>query len=96
MGAGGLGIGISDFDGKEGVESFPGVLRGGNIRLMSGGDTPIASFGAIPPDSAKREWGADWKKAGIEWHDRAGVLSTEAEHLSLPPELYRSRPHLHR
>ena len=33
MGAGGLGIGISDFDGKEGLESHPGVLRGGNIRL---------------------------------------------------------------
>ena len=63
MGAGGLGIGISDFDGKEGLESHPGVLRGGNIRLMNGGDTPIASFGVIPPGSAKREWGAEWKKA---------------------------------
>jgi gluconate 2-dehydrogenase alpha chain len=82
MGAGGLGIGISDFDGKEGLESHPGVLRGGNIRVMSGGDPPIASFGVIPPGSAKREWGAEWKKAGIEWHDRASAITTEAEHLS--------------
>jgi gluconate 2-dehydrogenase alpha chain len=82
MGAGGLGIGISDFDGKEGVEKHPGVMRGGNIRVMSGGDPPISSFGAIPADSAKREWGAEWKKASIDWHDRAGTFSTEAEHLS--------------
>ena len=27
MGAGGLGIGISDFDGKEGLEASPGVPR---------------------------------------------------------------------
>ena len=49
MGAGGLGIGISDFDGKEGLDASPGVLRGGNIRLMSTGEGPIASFGMIPP-----------------------------------------------
>jgi gluconate 2-dehydrogenase alpha chain len=82
MGAGGLGIGISDFDGKEGIDAHPGVLRGGNIRVMSGGDTPIASFGAIPPASVPRDWGADWKKAGIEWHDRAAAVSSEAEHLA--------------
>ncbi len=82
MGAGGLGIGFSDFDGKEGLESHPGVLRGGNIRVMSGGDAPIASFGAIPPGSAKRDWGAEWKKAGIEWHDRASAITSEAEHLA--------------
>jgi gluconate 2-dehydrogenase alpha chain len=82
MGAGGLGIGISDFDGKEGVDSHPGVLRGGNIRVMSGGDTPIASFGQIPSGSAPRDWGSEWKKAGIEFHDRAAAVSSEAEHLS--------------
>jgi gluconate 2-dehydrogenase alpha chain len=82
MGAGGLGIGISDFDGKEGLEGHRGVLRGGNIRVMSGGDPPISSFGAVPPGSTKRDWGADWKKASLEWHDRAGAITTEAEHLS--------------
>ena len=40
MGAGGLGIGISDFDGKEGVDGFPGVLRGGNICLLYTSPSP--------------------------------------------------------
>jgi gluconate 2-dehydrogenase alpha chain len=82
MGAGGLGIGISDFDGKEGLEKYPDVVRGGNIRVMSGGDMPISSFGAIPPATVDRQWGAAWKKAGLEFHDKASAISTEAEHLS--------------
>ncbi len=82
MGAGGLGIGVSDFDGKEGLEKFPNVIRGGNVRVMSGGDMPISSFGAIPPATAERNWGTEWKKAGLEYHDRASAVSTEAEHLS--------------
>jgi len=81
MGAGGLGIGISDFDGKEGVAGYPGVLRGGNIRVMSTGEGAIASFGAIPPGEAKSDWGLEWKKAALNWHDRSGAISSEAEHL---------------
>jgi gluconate 2-dehydrogenase alpha chain len=81
MGAGGLGIGISDFDGKEGVDGYPGVLRGGNIRLMSTGEGAIASFGAIPPGETKSDWGSEWKKAALNWHDRVGTISSEAEHL---------------
>lgn len=82
MGAGGLGIGISDFDGKEGVDGFPGVLRGGNIRLMSTGETAIAGFGSVPPGAAKSDWGSEWKKAALNWHDRAATISSEAEHLA--------------
>jgi gluconate 2-dehydrogenase alpha chain len=82
MGAGGLGIGISDFDGKEGVDGYPGVLRGGNIRVMSTGEGPIASFGVIPPGEASPEWGAEWKKAALRWHDRAASITTEAEHMA--------------
>ena len=82
MGAGGLGIGISDFDGKEGLAAYPGVLRGGNIRLMSTGEGAIASFGGIPPGEAKSDWGSEWKKAALTWHDRAGSISSEAEHLA--------------
>ncbi len=82
MGAGGLGIGISDFDGKEGVDGFQGVLRGGNIRLMSTGETAIAGFGAIPPGEVKQEWGSEWKGAALKWHDYAGTISSEAEHLA--------------
>ena len=82
MGAGGLGMGISDFDGKEGVDAFPGVLRGGNIRLMSTGEGQIGSFGVIPPGEAKSDWGSEWKKAALKWHDHAAAISTEAEHLA--------------
>ncbi|HEV2201616.1 MAG TPA: GMC family oxidoreductase [Bryobacteraceae bacterium] len=81
MGAGGLGIGISDFDGKEGVDGYPGVLRGGNIRVMSTGEGAIASFGSIPPGEAKSDWGSEWKKAALNWHDRSGAIASEAEHL---------------
>ena len=35
MGAGGLGIGISDFDGKEGLDKYPAVIRGGNFKTNS-------------------------------------------------------------
>ncbi|MBV8904530.1 MAG: GMC family oxidoreductase [Acidobacteriia bacterium] len=82
MGAGGLGIGISDFDGKEGVDGFPGVLRGGNIRVMSTGEGPIASFGAVPPGEVSSEWGSAWKKAALAWHDRVASISSEAEHFA--------------
>lgn len=82
MGAGGLGTGISDLDGKEGLDAYPGVLRGGNIRLMSTGEGPIASFGAIPPGEVQQEWGAEFKKAALKWHDRTASISTEAEHLA--------------
>jgi gluconate 2-dehydrogenase alpha chain len=82
MGAGGLGIGISDFDGKEGLDGYAGVLRGGNIRVMSTGEGPIASFGAIPPGEASSDWGAEWKKASLGWHDRAAAITSEAEHMA--------------
>ena len=82
MGAGGLGIGISDFDGKEGVDGFPGVMRGGNIRLMTTGEGPIASFGPVPPGETKSDWGPEWKKAALAWHDHSASINSEAEHLA--------------
>jgi gluconate 2-dehydrogenase alpha chain len=82
MGTGGLGLGISDFDGKEGVGAFPGVVRGGNIRLMSTGAGPIASFGAIPPRAAASDWGSEWKAASLKWYDHSTTISSEAEHLA--------------
>jgi gluconate 2-dehydrogenase alpha chain len=81
MGTGGLGYGVSDFDGKEGLDAFPGVLRGGNIRLMSTGEGPISGFGAVPPGEAESDWGPQWKKAALQWHDRVASINSEAEHL---------------
>jgi len=81
MGAGALGIGISDFDWNQ-VDGQPGVLRGGNIRAMSTGDGPVASFGAVPPGTAKSDWGSDWKKAALAWHDKSANIGSEAEHLA--------------
>ncbi len=82
MGAGGLGTGISDFDGKEGLAAYPGVMRGGNIRLMSTGEGPIASFGTIPPGESESDWGSGFKKAALAWHDRVASITTEAEHMA--------------
>jgi gluconate 2-dehydrogenase alpha chain len=82
MGSGGLGVGISDFDGKEGLDATPAVLRGGNIRLMSTGEGPITSFGQLPPGETQSDWGSDFKKAALAWHDRVASISTEAEHLA--------------
>jgi len=82
MGSGGLGISISDFDGSQGVDGYPGVLRGGNIRVMTTGEGPIASFGAMPPGEVKSEWGSEWKKAALAWHDRSVVINSEGEHLA--------------
>jgi gluconate 2-dehydrogenase alpha chain len=82
MGAGGLGVGISDFDGKEGIDAYPGVFRGGNIRLMATGEGAISGFGIIPPGEVKSDWGAEWKKAALAWHDRAANIGSEAEHVA--------------
>ncbi|HZS49752.1 MAG TPA: GMC family oxidoreductase [Bryobacterales bacterium] len=82
-GAGGMGFRLSDFDGFNGIDQFPGVLRGGSIGGGGVGGHPISSFGNIPPGAARRNWGSEWKKAALEWHGRivaAGGFS--GEHLA--------------
>ena len=80
MGAGGLGVTIADFDGAR-VDPSSGVLRGGHIRVTSTGDTPISTFGKIPQGEAKANWGSAWKKAALQWYDRAANITCETEHL---------------
>jgi gluconate 2-dehydrogenase alpha chain len=82
MGAGGLGVTLADFDGDFGLDPRFGVLRGGHIRVMSGGETPIASFGRIPPGETRATWGSDFKKAALKWWDRAASITNESEHLA--------------
>jgi gluconate 2-dehydrogenase alpha chain len=82
MGAGGLGMGIGDFEGDPGPNAPPGVLRGGAIRAGSGGEGPIASWGKIPLGEVESNWGSEWKKAALNWHDRSADLMCEAEHMA--------------
>jgi gluconate 2-dehydrogenase alpha chain len=82
MGAGGLGVTVSDFDGDPGLDPSFGILRGGAIRVSSSGEGPIANFGRIPPGETKSNWGPEWKKASLKWHDKVGTIMCEAEHLS--------------
>lgn len=82
MGAGGLGFTLSDVDGDRGSDPASGTLRGGVIRVTSGGEGPISSFGRIPPGEVRGNWGSEWKKAALRWHDRAGTITCEAEHLA--------------
>ncbi len=81
MGAGGLGVTMSDLDGDFGLDPSAGVLRGGQIRVSSTGDGPISTFGRIPPGEAAANWGSAWKKAALNWYDRAANITCEAEHL---------------
>jgi len=80
MGAGGMGMAIGDFEGDEGLD--PGVLRGGGFRTNSSGDGPISSFGRMPPGEAKSNWGSDWKRAALQWHDRMNYVMFEGDHLA--------------
>jgi len=82
MGAGGLGFTVSDLDAGLGADPTSGILRGGAIRITSTGEGPISSFGRIPPGEVQRNWGAEWKKAALKYHDKAGMITCEAEHLA--------------
>ncbi|HWB86017.1 MAG TPA: GMC family oxidoreductase [Bryobacteraceae bacterium] len=83
MNAGGQGIRLSDFAGFRGLDPDSGVLRGGLASGGGGGGHPIASFGRIPPGTAPRNWGSQWKKAALEYHDRmTGVGGFEMDHLA--------------
>ena len=80
MGAGGLGMSIGDFAGDPpDSDVASGVFRGGTIQAPSFGHGPIASFGAVPPGEVKSNWGSEWKKAALNWHDKvAGILGLDA------------------
>jgi gluconate 2-dehydrogenase alpha chain len=82
MGAGGLGMTLADFDGDFGLDPAHGVLRGGHIRVTSGGEAPISSFGRVPPGEAQANWGSAWKKASLNWWDRSTSITNESEHLA--------------
>jgi gluconate 2-dehydrogenase alpha chain len=80
MGAGGLGFGLDDFDGANGFDAAAGMLRGGTMRVQSSGEGPLIGFGRIPPDETKAQWGSEWKKAALKWHDKSTQVSFEGGH----------------
>lgn len=82
MGAGGLSIGVSDFEGDLRPEPAPGMLRGFVLRASSAGQAPITAFGVIPANEVKSNWGAAWKKSAVHWYDKTAQITMEGEHLA--------------
>jgi gluconate 2-dehydrogenase alpha chain len=81
MGAGAAGIRMSDLDGDLMDHASLPFLRGGYLQAESNASRPIAGFGLVPP-SVKARWGAEWKKAAIEYYDRTGRIGFTGEHLA--------------
>jgi gluconate 2-dehydrogenase alpha chain len=73
MTSGATGFVFADLNGDRGADPSFGTLQGG---MFGRGNSPVAlpitSFGTIPPDAAARNWGSEWKKAGIRYYDRIG------------------------
>ena len=81
MGAGGAGMRIADFEGdvlRSKQSSFP--PRRHLYATMGGAMQPISTFGVVPR-SVKSRWGAEWKKASIEYYDRTGTVTFSGEHI---------------
>ena len=74
---------ISDFAGDPpDADVAAGVFRGGVIRTILGGQTPILGFGAVPAGEVKSNWGSEWKKASLKWYDKVAYLSLAAAHFA--------------
>ena len=80
MGAGGAGIRMADFDADVFDHSNLPFIRGGMISAMTTGVQPISTFGIVPR-SVKSNWGAEWKKASIEYYDRTGNVAFNGEQI---------------
>jgi gluconate 2-dehydrogenase alpha chain len=80
MGAGGTGVRIADFDADVFDHSNLPFIRGGMIAAMSVGTQPLSTFGNVPR-SVKGRWGAEWKKASIDYYDRTGVVAFAGEQI---------------
>jgi gluconate 2-dehydrogenase alpha chain len=82
MGAGGQGYAIGEFlSDPPDSDTLSGIFRGSEIRANTNGVGAISSFGKIPPGEAKSEWGSEWKRTALSWHDKVGQIVAEAAHL---------------
>lgn len=83
MGSGGLGMTIGDFAGDAPEEDVAqGALRGGLIFAYTQGSGPIDLFGKVPRDKLRSNWGSQWKKAALEYHDRATGFLCSGNHFA--------------
>jgi gluconate 2-dehydrogenase alpha chain len=82
MGSGALGYAVGEFAGDPlGTEPSDGILRGSEIKAVTGGEGPIQSFGEAPAAEVDSDWGSKWKKASVGWYDRVAQITSEAAHL---------------
>src|SRR5581483_12123081 len=91
MGAAPTGICVSDFDGDAFDHSNLPFLRGGTFRVAGTGFQPIVSFGLVPP-TVKARWGAEWKKAAIEWYDKVATIGFAGEHVAYKTHFFDLDP----
>lgn len=83
IGGGALGNAIGDFIGDPpDADVSVGVFRGGLVRTLLGGQSPIRAFGRTPPGEVKSNWGSQWKAAGLKWYDRQLNLNSNATHFA--------------
>jgi gluconate 2-dehydrogenase alpha chain len=83
MGTGGLGYAVGEFAGDPmGLDPSSGVLRGAEIRAQTSGEGPVSSFGKVPSEESPQEWGSQWKKQSLRWHDKVAQLTCEAAHVA--------------
>ena len=80
MGAASAGLSIGDFEGDVIDNSNLPFLRGGALTATRGGAQPISSFGGLPRQFKSR-WGAEWKKASMDFYDRAAGIQGSGEHI---------------
>jgi len=81
MGSGATAIYIDDLNDNASDHNNLPFLGGGIVAVLSQGVKPIANFGVVP-QSVKRNWGSDWKKAALSYYDRTGRINFHGEHLS--------------
>lgn len=81
MGSGASGMMFNDFDGDVFDHAQLPFLRGGAILGRSARSLPVGESDVLP-SSVKAKWGSEWKKALLQYYDRAGRLSFIGEHLA--------------
>jgi gluconate 2-dehydrogenase alpha chain len=82
IGNGALTPRITDHDGGRIPDGVTGLLRLGAFNALSRGDRPATYFGTMPAGTVPRQWGAEWKKAAVEWYDRGANIGFVGEHLA--------------